>query len=597
MGSDVLKFINLQERNLFLFLCFYSFVSFTICAYFYFFTKKTKILYPYISLHIFLTGWSLGFIIVLLSNEKEILLQKLGCWLVMSSMCFTSVAWLYYCIRFSNYSIKNKWVQKILISLPLVILWFYYTIGIFDSVLFFYPYNKWQISNHNYMSLITVMLPYAFCGQVILLKCALRLKSRQKADFFLILASSLILFTIFPLRILLKFPLEIIPAAFTISATTSLFIESLRNKLFGIVPISIFSFTEFIAQAICLVDKNSKVIGLNKAFHKIFGYESIQFEHEPVIKLVEYLNPKIISIDGELNIYDFFSSASSCALKIELGLNLDTEKVFMITTHPISAPRGNILGRLIFFNDITEVKMLHEKMKTLNNELFELNEELSEVTSQLACHAYNAEELSIQKERNNILSDLHDSIGQVYTSNFSLLRCAKASLEKDNVDEAVESLGDICRITEDGLMEVESTLYLENSISKESLALSNILEKLAFCYSKTNVSVKYKIDDNIDNLDFSINQGIYKMLQECITNSIKHGNAKNIYIEIRQDSGHLQIDAHDDGKGCAYVKNGLGLSGMKRRILQLGGELDYGPFENNNGFWIQAKIPFKDNEL
>jgi signal transduction histidine kinase len=77
--------------------------------------------------------------------------------------------------------------------------------------------------------------------------------------------------------------------------------------------------------------------------------------------------------------------------------------------------------------------------------------------------------------------------------------------------------------------------------------------------------------------------------QEFVTNSIRHGGARNVWIEIRESARGLELEARDDGRGTADLRVGDGLSGIRERLLELGGTL---AFESgDSGFLLRATVP------
>lgn len=70
-----------------------------------------------------------------------------------------------------------------------------------------------------------------------------------------------------------------------------------------------------------------------------------------------------------------------------------------------------------------------------------------------------------------------------------------------------------------------------------------------------------------------VGRALLRCAQEFVTNSIRHGDACNVWIAIATDSNRIRLVAHDDGPGANKVRDGFGLSGMRRRMQELGGEL------------------------
>ena len=81
-----------------------------------------------------------------------------------------------------------------------------------------------------------------------------------------------------------------------------------------------------------------------------------------------------------------------------------------------------------------------------------------------------------------------------------------------------------------------------------------------------------------------------KIVQESITNSIRHGKADYIWIHIDRENELLKIRIRDNGIGCADIKKGFGLHHMEERLNMLNGSLSY---DGTNGFVVEAAIPIR----
>lgn len=98
----------------------------------------------------------------------------------------------------------------------------------------------------------------------------------------------------------------------------------------------------------------------------------------------------------------------------------------------------------------------------------------------------------------------------------------------------------------------------------------------------------------IDNTIFC--NAVYKLCQEVLTNSIRHGKAKNINIIFHICDSYFKIYIIDDGIGCTNIIMGVGLSLMKKRAKELGGIMTFGS-NVESGFNINIKIPIKEGVI
>ena len=94
------------------------------------------------------------------------------------------------------------------------------------------------------------------------------------------------------------------------------------------------------------------------------------------------------------------------------------------------------------------------------------------------------------------------------------------------------------------------------------------------------------------DLDEDEELAVYRIIQESITNAIKHSHADTIDLKIQKSENAIRISIHDNGIGCPDIHFGFGLSHMQSRIEMLHGELKVW---TENGFSIEAVIPLRKN--
>jgi signal transduction histidine kinase len=83
---------------------------------------------------------------------------------------------------------------------------------------------------------------------------------------------------------------------------------------------------------------------------------------------------------------------------------------------------------------------------------------------------------------------------------------------------------------------------------------------------------------------------LWRCCQEIVTNAVKHSEAENLWISIRVSDGRVELNARDDGTGCARPGPGQGLEGMRRRLDELGGLLQL-ETRQGGGFEVRVTLP------
>jgi len=233
-------------------------------------------------------------------------------------------------------------------------------------------------------------------------------------------------------------------------------------------------------------------------------------------------------------------------------------------------------------------------MKTAEKNRAKLEEalkELSETHEKLKNYTIKAEELAVSKERVRISQDLHDTIGHYLTVASVQLEGAAKLSDKDR-KKSRKMLENANLAVKEALRNLRDAVSaLRNPIEAE-LPLNYSLEQLAKSFTEaTEIKVNIKVEEYSDN-DKRIREMIYRIVQELLTNVKKHSDALNIWLSLKVENNLLNFSFLDDGKGFDLEKGtmGFGLSGIKRRVEELGGEM-YISNNNEKGASVQIKIP------
>ena len=140
----------------------------------------------------------------------------------------------------------------------------------------------------------------------------------------------------------------------------------------------------------------------------------------------------------------------------------------------------------------------------------------------------------------------------------------------------------------EGIKDVRGSLHrlrpgaLQNNGLKDALILMiSEYESL----SKLSVDLKYEWG-NID-LDVMQEDTIFRIIQESMTNSVRHGHASKMSIRFMSEDNNI-IVLHDNGIGFDDLQIGYGLKQMRERVSILGGSIH---FENREGFYTKIVFP------
>ena len=229
----------------------------------------------------------------------------------------------------------------------------------------------------------------------------------------------------------------------------------------------------------------------------------------------------------------------------------------------------------LLMNFLKYYKEEEQKKEILNKDLMNANIRLNEMT--------------IIEERNRIARDLHDTIGHGLTGTIMGLEMVQVLLgeDLDKAKEMIVNLKDNSRENLVKVREVVSTLNPNENISKGIESIKELIDSFQF---KSNIVIELTTNGVAMETNPSINIVLYRIIQEGLTNAIRHGKADKIDIKITFTKDYIELYIKDNGLGSIDINKGFGLKSMEDRIFSLGGTIS---FLSVNGFSIVANIPME----
>ena len=230
-----------------------------------------------------------------------------------------------------------------------------------------------------------------------------------------------------------------------------------------------------------------------------------------------------------------------------------------------------------------------------NKEFIRLNNALKQNLTELEIANEKLEEAGRLKERNRLAQEIHDILGHSLTCISTGL---EASIEVVGSSSSLlkTQLQKIKNVSDKGLSDIRrSVKQLKQDIIDETTLIKSINELV----DNINISGKHRVEFKIEGTPVIIEHDeeltVYRLVQESLTNSIRHGKAKHISITITYDTPDLHIRISDDGKGCDKIISGFGLSHLKEQISFLGGQVSFNS-ASDTGFDTHAIIPLRRNK-
>jgi signal transduction histidine kinase len=203
--------------------------------------------------------------------------------------------------------------------------------------------------------------------------------------------------------------------------------------------------------------------------------------------------------------------------------------------------------------------------------------------------------LTQEKERKRIAKDLHDDLGSklnvIFLNMHRIERAAKAS---PSILEMVSDINEVINMAIDTTRKISHDLLPP---TLDSFGLIEAVNELCEPYQKSNsVNVSLEVKQNEGRLaDQTTELNLFRIIQELISNSIKHGQAELISIDLWLGTKKLELEYRDNGKGFDLnglnKKKGLGTQNMESRVKMMGGKMNMQSSEGKGILvWISAEV-------
>ncbi len=266
------------------------------------------------------------------------------------------------------------------------------------------------------------------------------------------------------------------------------------------------------------------------------------------------------------------------------------ERAYLLGIRNVLSSAGEVLFITFLVLELQNVLEESRRIRMLNRALTESHDKLAVAHAQLQRYSERTEELAKIKERNRLAREIHDTIGHCLTG-ISLGLAATRELARQDPKTLGDQLDRLDDLSRQGLLDVRRSLkeLRPDMLERRNLsaALHALAEEINACSSRR---VDLSIDGDADALSPSLEETVYRIVQESITNSVRHGNANRVKIALAVTERDILIEIVDDGEGCAKVSEGFGLHYMRERVINHDGflELDSAP---GAGFSLSVYIP------
>jgi signal transduction histidine kinase len=202
----------------------------------------------------------------------------------------------------------------------------------------------------------------------------------------------------------------------------------------------------------------------------------------------------------------------------------------------------------------------------------------------------------VDAERMRIARELHDVVAHSMAMINVQATAAGMQLAADPAS-AAEAIQAIRRASKSGLRELRTILEVLRQVDGGSLAAPvpdlRAISALVDAISAAGTPTTLESAETSAPLPPLVGLAVYRIVQESLTNVVRHAGRVATTVRLRQEGGYLYVDVVNDGGAAPAAFSdgtGAGLAGMRERAATLGGTLDAGP-RSGGGFAVHARLP------
>jgi signal transduction histidine kinase len=363
-------------------------------------------------------------------------------------------------------------------------------------------------------------------------------------------------------------------------------VRSLRDAGFRVIEARTGS------EALARASENPDLITLDVNLPDVHGFELCrQIKSNPATAHIPILHLSSTFVDPESRVHGLASGA-------------DAYLAEPIDRAELVATIGALLRLKNAENQARQQAALAESAR---NELAQLNavleDRVRERTAELEIANSSLRELSARilqmqdHERKRIARELHDSVGQLLAAiqmNIAVIELEQAKLSP----QAVKALGDSDSMVLEILRSIRTISHLLHPPLLDESGLPSALKWYVDEFSqRSGVNVALECDPEIGRLPTDLETAVFRVVQECLGNVHRHSASQTATVRLHQQDDRVRLVIQDFGRGIPATKQrelnlgggGVGLRGMRERVVQLGGEL--GIQSAGNGTTVTATLP------
>lgn len=335
------------------------------------------------------------------------------------------------------------------------------------------------------------------------------------------------------------------------------------------------------SDAIMIQDLDGTVRFWNPAAERLFGYRAEEMLGRPATVLAPAHKASEIA-----------RNLATVAVRGVLE-NQETQRLardgrvvdVALSAAPLIDPqRDEVIGSIVSLRDITEHKHAVETERALRQ-----NRELTQLIQE-----------HVEEERRSLARELHDELGQCVTA-IRTIGASIANRSRDSAPEIYDSSRMIVQVAGRLYDAMHGIVRQLRPSALDHLGLSETLEETVSALQFQHPEIEFKLGTSgaLDHLGEALNINAYRIVQECLTNVLRHAGASRVEVGVArvadQAGDRLEIEVRDNGRGLGppggEARPGYGILGMRERVQALSGTfvLEGGPA--GKGVRVRVRLP------
>lgn len=203
--------------------------------------------------------------------------------------------------------------------------------------------------------------------------------------------------------------------------------------------------------------------------------------------------------------------------------------------------------------------------------------------------AVTSERLALERERNRIAGQVHDTAGHTLTMIRSYMKLAVVANEKQESEQVQEYLEEARELSSQGIKELRESINQLRKEADSELVTQGILQ---LADQVKEIPVELTIQGEDSEKYSHLYRVLYDCVRETITNALKYAEASKLEIVLRFQEAGVGLMMADDGVGCDTLTDHNGLAGIRERVSSAGGTVKFITGQQE-GFLTRIWVPLK----